>query len=88
MQASSSPIPRIGIWLIDSREANNFPHLANRNKWEEHNEPIRNRDKSMQGASSAGIQARIQQKQQPGNWGKGRNSAYELSAIGPNLPFD
>jgi len=65
-----------GRVATDCRETSDFAHLAHDNKWEEHNEPIRNRDKSMQAA------------QKPGNWRKRRENAYELSAIDRNFAYD
>lgn len=47
---------------VDCGETNDFALLVNHNKWEEHNEPIRNRDKSVLVASSAGSHPRIKCK--------------------------
>ena len=47
---------------VDCRETGDFALLANHNKWEEHNEPIINRDKGMLTPSSAGSHARIKSK--------------------------
>jgi len=40
-------------WVAtDCRETSDFAHLAHDSKWEEHNEPIRNREESMQAAQN------------------------------------
>ena len=54
---------RNNVWVtVDCRETGDFALLANHNKWEEHNEPIRNRDQGMLTASSAGSHGRIKSK--------------------------